>query len=514
MGDTIKDMLKTIRSLVLFSCVLTTSVPVHAAEITLDPSVVSSFPQEIQDLFKKDPQTLTQDEKKKLLPSTLPSAGTQVATPENTVNCFDYYTFGSVQVDLSPLLAQTVPGTPFPFTGMLKNNNPYPIVNGSVYVKIFKHEEAKDIDSAPNGYPLVAFFEAGKDITIPANSEQPFNFDWNVPHNLSGGSFEAAFFFVTDHRFNLLGLSFTDDVTGNKALFGITSEDNAQVVFDKNTVTMNDKPYHFAVFPPHFAATDTVNVKATVVNPSNENKFVSISYQLYNWDGLRSEFLLDTKEETISLKPHEKQIVSYAASKKIGTVSYLIATLRDGDATSILNPRFVRDNVEEVRLNFPSILSYPLEAGKENTLFSCLHSTGFPIVENNTLTLTLTDTDTDEVIHTYTYEGGITGAMMGVKDTFVPTYTPRSMTLTSTLTHNDVTVDMVSQTYDCAVLNPDTCPPPPVVVMDIPMSDSSFTMSFGIIAIVLLILTVLLTGTYFGMKKYRSSLVTPNNDSV
>lgn len=406
--------------------------------------------------------SLPKEERDRLIelgpPSAVGFGNNQVTGLDDTVNCFDYYSFGSVQVDVSPTIDQTVPGMPLTFVGKIRNNNPYPIVNGSVYVKIFKLEDIDGVDTHQNGYPLVAFFEAGEDIVIPANTEKDFTFDWQVPSFLQGGEYQANFFFVTDHRFNLLGLTFTDDVTGNKANFSVTNATNKQVVFDKNSVTLNDKPYLFATFPPHLDLDTPALLKAELVNPSDVEKVVTLSWRLYNWDGLRDDSQFDSKKETIVLKPYEKREVTYSTSKQIGSVSYIIATVQDGDAASIINPRFVRDGIEEVRLNFPSLYTYPLEIGKEATFFSCAHSTNLPLVEGNTLTLTLADADTNKTFHSYTYEGGITGSMMAVKDSFIPSHVPQRVVLTTTLTRNGEIVDTVSQIYDCANLSSGECP--------------------------------------------------------
>lgn len=413
-----------------------------------------------------------------------PDIPDQLPTPANTVNCFDYYRFGSVQVDLTTTLPQTIPGVPLTFTGMLKNENTYPVVGGSVYVKIFKHDEG---ETKRNGYPLVAFFEAGKDINIPASSEQPFSFDWQVPQSLSGGSYEADFFFVTEHRFNLLGLSFTDDVTGNKTSFRITSDTADQVVFQKDEVTLNGEPYSFAAFPPHLDIDTPATVAVKVSNPSEIDKTVVLSWRLYNWDGLRGDALLDTKAESITLKAGETKTVSYTTTKQKGAVSYIIGTLTDGDANSIINPRFVRDNIEETRLNFPSLTNFPLKSGEANTLFSCVHSTNLPVVEGNTITMTLSDTETGDVIHTYTYEGQVTGAMMGVADTFTPTDSYGKVTLTTTLTKSGETVDTVISTYDCNTLGIE-CPTKNPVTASMTKGTSAI---FTVVMVVILVVFVL-----------------------
>jgi hypothetical protein len=61
------------------------------------------------------------------------------------------------------------------------------------------------------------------------------------------------------------------------------------------------------------------------------------------------------------------------------------------------------------------------------------------------------------MIHTYTYEGGVTGEMMGVKDTFVPSTTLTDFVLETTLYQNGQSVESVSQTYKCADIDPSLC---------------------------------------------------------
>jgi hypothetical protein len=134
----------------------------------------------------------------------------------------------------------------------------------------------------------------------------------------------------------------------------------------------------------------------------------------------------------------------------------LQAIVDDRGAKSILHMRFVRDGFEESRINFPSITKYPLKANEENTIFSCLHSTNLPIIANTELRLTLKDME-GRTVHTYTYAGDITGDMMGLKDSFVPSEDLSSFTLTATLLHNGKLIDEVTQTYDCEVIDSKNC---------------------------------------------------------
>ena len=72
------------------------------------------------------------------------------------VNCFDFYKFGSVVVNVDPIVRTIQPGGVVQFKGQIINNNAYPIVDGSVYVKIFREESQNRV----NALPLVDQFVA------------------------------------------------------------------------------------------------------------------------------------------------------------------------------------------------------------------------------------------------------------------------------------------------------------------------------------------------------------------
>ena len=328
---------------------------VLAAENT--PAERPSFSPEIEAILKKDPARVTPEENEALYNALKQHTDTQEARREaekehlpNTVDCFDHYRFGSVQVDLSATLEQTVPGTPMTFVGSLKNENAYPIVNGSVYVKIFRRTSEDSALIRKNGYPLVDQFALPDTYYLAAQGEKMISFDWNVPANAEGGEYFAAFFFQSAKLYHLLGLSFTDDVTGNLAPFSVTTSETEKLVsLDKYSVTLNDKPYAFAQFPPHFLQREAVTAKTKIVNPQQKNTTVTLEWKLYSWDNLREETLGDTRTEVIELRPGEIRDIEYTVQPTGNSVSYLVLKMHDGLSNSFLNIRFVRDGVVETR---------------------------------------------------------------------------------------------------------------------------------------------------------------------
>ena len=382
----------------------------------------------------------------------------QVAqAPAGTVNCFDYYHFGSVQVDVTPSVASAVSGVPITFSGTIKNANPYPVVDGAVYVKIFRQRGNGEQDA--NGPDVVDQFYAAEGLNVPANGELPISIDWQIPSYAVSGEYKIATFFTVSRKFNLLGLPFTDDVVGNTASFKVAGELKNGISFKKDAVTVDGDKYYFAAFPPRTSATDPVTVEATLTNPTSESATVPVTWSLYHWSqNDQANFITTTKTDQVTIAAGKTARVSYVVNDADHPVYLLQGVAKWHDFSSIINVRFVRDGKDQTRINFPSVMSYPLTAGAPATLFSCLHNAGTSdSVPGGRLELSLLD-EKGRVIHTYTYAGAVTGAMMGVADNFTPQKTYGTFTLNAKLYQGEALVDQSSVTYDCQKLDPTACP--------------------------------------------------------
>lgn len=370
-------------------------------------------------------------------------------------SCFDYYSFGSVIPQLTVELEEVVSGTTLPVRGTIENANPYPIVEGTLYVKVFKQRgdvTVKDI----NGPDVVDQFVAVDGITIDANSTVPVSFEWNVPAFAQSGDYEIATFFTTAKRYNLLGLAFTDDVVGTTVRFRVAGETDTGVAFRKDSVTLNDRDYFFAAYPPRFSSDEPVEVRAVLENTAGRDVVVPVTLELYRWDQQRREHLIETQQQQVSLTEGGTRTVTYTVADTDHPVYLLVMTAQHGDTRSILNVRFVRDGIPGARINFPGITHFPLQKGQEAGLFSCMHSMSDRVTENSELVVTLNDREGNE-IHRTNYVGRITGAMMGMVSTFVPRGDYDYAELTAQLFTDGVLVEDVRLTYDCEEINPNSC---------------------------------------------------------
>jgi len=381
-------------------------------------------------------------------------AGNIVEPPEGTVSCFDYYTFGSVEADLTAPVVSTVSGAPINFSGNLRNYNPYPVVDGSLYVKVFK---SRGDENDGNGPDVVDEFMVRSGIVIPANGSVPVSFSWNVPSYATSGSYEIATFFTTSRKFNLLGLSFTDDIVGNTVPFQVVGEQNRGVSFSKDGVTIAGEPYLFAAFSPYVSGTDPVETTARVVNTTNTAQRAEIHWVVYQWDAQLRENAVQEQTMSVTVPANSSAPVSITVDDTNYPVYLVHATLSWQDTKSILGARFVREGVDRTRINFPGVTSYPLNAGEPATLFSCLHNSGSSaIVSGGRLELTLTDMN-GNLIHEYTYDGDVTGDMMGVADEFIPEKNYDRFMLDARLYQNGEFVNEAHLVYDCNDITPGSC---------------------------------------------------------
>ncbi len=248
---------------------------------------------------------------------------TAQTTPQDQLfNCFDSYHFGSVNADVYGATKSLVGGTKAHFNLTVVNKNTYPIVDGSVYVKIFKVVVGgtKDV----NGPDVVDQFIAVDNISLAATGTKNYTFDWNVPSHLATGDYRIATFVVSAKKFNLLGLTFTNDVIGNTYDFKISSEYPKTVTFDRTTVTVNKQSYHFAAAPVRLSSTESATVLSKLSNPFNTLSAVPVTWKLYRWDGLKEDALVSSTTEVVILQPNETKTVTFITGDTSSSVYYLV----------------------------------------------------------------------------------------------------------------------------------------------------------------------------------------------
>ena len=420
-----------------------------------------------------------------LSPTTTKADTTQIPNTLSVTECFDYYNFGSITVNLNSQVDKTVSGATLDLKGTIENKNNYPVVDGALYVKVFKKDTSTEKN--PNGPAVVDQFFVKDNINLSANGKLPIEFTWKIPAYTTTGNYRIATYFVSAKKFNLLGLSFTNDIIGNTFDFSIKGENPTLTYLDKETVTVNGSPFYFAAFPPQVSKGD-VTVKANLVNKTDKTAYIPLYWKVYSWDGLQDSNIIDTNNEIVEVKAGQTRPVTLTIKDATHSVYYITVEANDRDAKSILDIRFVRPDVDQIRINFPAVTTFPLTKGEPTTLFSCLHSVTSDIVSDSTLLLSLKDANGREIYKSM-YQGDVTGDMMGVKEDFTPQGTYDKFTLSAKLFDSNGLVDSADMVYDCNQI------------------DKSFCNSTSTTTIVTIIIIIILLGLLIW---WRKSKTTPN----
>jgi hypothetical protein len=383
--------------------------------------------------------------------------GGQGIAQNGLASCFSYYHFGSVQANLNANTPSAAAGSAITFSGTLVNQNTYPLVDGTLYVKIFRYPSGQfDIQNGPD---VVDQFIALDNITLPASSSTPATFSWKIPSYALSGKYAVAMYYTTEHKFNLLGLTFTDDVTGNLAYFNVSGEQKGAVEFAKDGVSVNGASYHFAQFPPHASSTGDIIVKASVSNTTGAAETVPVQWQLYSWDAQLPSNLITQSSDTVHVAAKGSVNLTYIIKDTSTSVYLLVGTVTWHDTKSVIGVRVGRDGIDRLRINFPGVTSFPLTGGQENTLFSCFYNSASSMVQDSRLDLRLLDPQGNE-ISTFSYTGGTGPNMLAVAKKFTPSRSYDTFMLEAKLYQHGTLVDQAMVRYDCKAIDRATCTPP------------------------------------------------------
>ncbi|MEK7514451.1 MAG: hypothetical protein AAB587_01365, partial [Patescibacteria group bacterium] len=381
------------------------------------------------------------------------------AEESQEVSCFDYYQFGSVQVNIATP-SGIFSGTRADFPIVIKNNNDYPIINGAVYVKIFRKSGLGQSSIQKNGHDVVDQFVAAKEVTIAANSEITATLFWDVPAGMPTGDYQIAAFFLANNTFEILGLPFTDDITGATRDFKISGELSQRVSLSKGTVSVDGNTFMFAGMPPFVEKDKPVVIEYDLVSTFANPQKVTVKTTLYYWDASQEKKIIESETKEVAVSSNAPTHLSFTATDSSHPVYLLVVESDQNGVKSFLNIRFVRQEVNEPRVNFLALSSYPLKKGEPTSVFACLHNSGIdPVVSGSELQVTLRDSKSKEILGSFTYIGDVSGNVMARKIDITPSKDIFDVVLEAKLLHNGEIIDEISIPYGCtSILGASACP--------------------------------------------------------
>ena len=377
-------------------------------------------------------------------------------------SCFDYYRFGSTPTIISSDLTSVSQGSHISFAGTLLNENQYPVTDMKIYVKIFHNRNPGVKDSF--GPDIVDWYLIEDDISLEAGESHPFSTVWQVPREATPGEYRVATFVVAHDRFNMAGLSFTNDIVSGNYIFHVVGGGSGNAHFDIRQTTIGGQALHAAAYSPRIPITsEGANAFVNIQNPSEGRFEGKVVWKLYAWDTALESNLIETKEEPITVGPGGNVMLQYIISDHKKTVYDLVGEIvpnKEGQSKSFVNIRFVSDAPAIPRINFAGTTGYPGEVATE--VFACIHSTGTKEADNVRLELVATSNSIldffmgKRILATEKFEGTAPGSVVAFAAPLVRA--SDSYTVRAKLYQNEVLIDDVSVPFECAAFS-ESCLP-------------------------------------------------------
>lgn len=379
-------------------------------------------------------------------------------------NCFQYYDFGSIEMNLDSEKGTYYSGEEIFFEGKIKNKNQYPIVDGQIYAKIFRKDSEEGAQS--NGDFQIDESFLMENINLPAEGEKDVNLKYILPYNVISGEYVAHFFFTVSKKYNLAGLSFHSSMPGSTAIFEVSGNEQNGIFFDKDKVNVNGAEFNSRQTNDSFDGEKPLDISVPLLNKSDKNEEVEILKEIFFWDGLNDENRIGVPtKEKISVSANSEKIITHTINKPEKSVYFLRISAVSNKGKSVINIRPTFKNIFEPRLNYPAVISFPLHKGVNSVISTCFHNAGEDR-DNGKVLLTLKDEKGNTIIK-HEYSGLISGDMLGMARNFAPAENYKKVILEAEIYDKEGNVrDRSVQEYDCNAFDPSICENRPAQVFN------------------------------------------------
>jgi len=371
---------------------------------------------------------------------------------DTSVNCDDFYQFGSITSEIKSEKDTYKSGEEITFKGKIRNENNYPIVNGNLYVQILRGNKEGVLI---NGDHIVDEFFAQDNISLSPKGEKDVEFKWRVPANSIDGGYSMATFFTVNKKYNLAGLSFWNHTYAGFSDFKVTGLKDG-VSFNRNKVTVNGKAFELRSMSEPLPNDKPINVKVPLQNKTAKVLNLNLSYKLYYWDSLQQINLLDSKKENVSLAPGASKDISYVINNSEKPVYYLTITAEGEGVKSVINVRPTTTG-SQVRLNFSGIDNFPVNKGDKLTSFVCFHNTSFAGEMDTKIEQIIRDKN-GTVVDKLEYQGMIGGSIGAAKNDVTAIADYEYLTVeTKVYGSKGDLIEENTLVYDCSLFDKDYC---------------------------------------------------------
>lgn len=395
-------------------------------------------------------------------PYTLPE---QVSPALNTLApeqyCAAILPFGSVVTNLTVPFEGTSAGSVVPVTALITNTRDFVLTDLQVYATVYKMTERTDEERRTYGYDVVATFLVNDAVVLSPQESLELPFEWTSPSGLGAGEYMMSLNVVSGYRMPLMGDVTLDAPIGGTVQFTLTQHESVltPAYWDKTTIMVNDTPYAGMGGMSLIQNGEDVVITADVVNPTDAEKVVAVTWRVYTENALRADRLIHESSNGTVLPPNERSAVTYTVPFFPALVEkpdvLVVGEVRDNNnATSYIVVRYARPEIQKIHLVPPFVLQYPLTRGVEQSVVSCVSA--FGDISEATVEITIIDAYGTSVF-TDVHTGMITTALEALLRPFVPERTITNFSVVSTVMKDGIALDTVTVNYACEEIDASLC---------------------------------------------------------
>jgi hypothetical protein len=377
-------------------------------------------------------------------------------------DCFDTYKFGSIGLTAGTIENIYRPYDAVEIAGEIVNQNRYPITDVSLRARVLRTHPSPVQQRAL--YTTVDDLVILDKFTLNSNETLPFNYLYFVPGDAPTGDYLIQYYVYNQDRFNLSGLSFTEDIIANLAEFTVEGG-SEHVYLDKTNIIVGGQENDTRAFITTHEIGRDITVKIPLVNPTEIAKNMEVSYKLYRWDGIVKENIISEEIREIVIEPNTSLEQEYIVINPEDPIYYLEITSKlfdnGGNSTkqekTMAHIRFMVPYNNRPRVNWVGLDNNPFEGGDLN-LLTCVHNTVSTTDKGPIRVESIARDEKGRELSRIEYEGRMPSAISGIKNKLNTDRRFNLVTIETNLYNsNNELIDNIITKYDCNEISPELC---------------------------------------------------------
>lgn len=357
-------------------------------------------------------------------------------------NCFVYYDYGKVSVNLATEQSSYTPGTTAGIHGTIVNDNTFPLTDITLYAQL---RRVNDDTYLQNGHHLLMRIALGKGLNFLPGETKPIAAGVPIPMGASDGPYQLQYFIFSEKGFHYAGRPFLEEDFAGSSQFNITESIAPLVYFDITSLSVNGKPHPIREITTQYPQKE-LTFQARIIDERQNKEDIPITVAFYSFEETREDNRVSSQRITVQ---KDTGIFSVSFTPPAPGAYVMVATM-DEPFASELKYRFAKPGGSlGLRINDLGITAYPPTAS--DRAYVCFHSPAPEKTSVTTLNLSVLDT-TQKIVEQKSITREFSGAVQAISIPLEKLTTPQDFWVKTTSTwqeNGDTKTQELSTHYDC-----------------------------------------------------------------